>query len=179
MNRELHASATLHPEKEPSVPCGRRWILDHVLSWRLIARLISVKLVYFSSVTKTRPICSVSINLFCVFAFPFTFYRPSYTVLLCLKYQTYFAPIETALTCTKVYNLTSQSSGYHSFVFDRFRVRVSARLPDILRFSCFFCPSRQIAGQYLKLGHGSFLPYTFQFIIIPSSDAVLCYWQHR
>jgi hypothetical protein len=46
-----------------------------------------------------------------------------------------------------------------------FKSRPGGRLPWLRVFMVFLSPSRQMLGQYLKLGHDRFLPHPFQFIV--------------
>jgi hypothetical protein len=49
---------------------------------------------------------------------------------------------------------------YHSFIFRRYWVQNSdQRLTILTDFSVFLDPSREMLGQYLKLGHNHSFPY--------------------
>jgi hypothetical protein len=54
-------------------------------------------------------------------------------------------------------------------MFGWFWVQISSWRPAVLAkvFCKFLCPSGQMLGHYLKLGHDLFLIYPFQFIIHP------------
>jgi hypothetical protein len=72
---------------------------------------------------------------------------------------------------TSTNSLNTENNINTSLVFERSPVQISVPRPAILTevLRVLLSPSKQMLGKYLKLGHGRFLPYPFQFIIHWSS----------